>query len=135
MPPKRTTFMGVAASGTLAALTVAVFASNQLSGPQGVIHQYFAAAASNNMEKASELVVGTTRDFQVLTAVIQQAFYQGAKYQIVDVQRDGATARAGVVFYFPVGQQPFIVALGRRDREWKIDANGTLYPHRQPGSL
>lgn len=120
--------MGALASAVLALLTLSVFARSQLSGPEGALYKYFSAIAQRDGRGVMEFASGSPQDIAYLTSMVYSAFQQRGYYRVVDVVRAGATARAGVIFYFPQGEQPIIVSLIREGTTWKVDAGRTLRP-------
>jgi hypothetical protein len=130
MASKGLTLTGIAASLALAAVTLGVFSSRQLRGPEGTVHRFLMAVNERNLESINRLTFGTPREKGMTASLVAEVLQRGGRYEVIDVNQRSDRARVGVLFRFPNGTElPWIVSVRRSTgRQWMIDAEQSTRP-------
>lgn len=113
----------------MAALTLAVFGLNQLSGPEGVTRRFLESLQRRDFERAFSLTEGGNREAADWTfSFLVPRLVSGATYSIDEVRRlpDAPVARVRVTFYYPNAREGTDWIVRRERRRWLVDLRATL---------
>jgi hypothetical protein len=116
---------GMLTAVALAALTLAVFAQNQLTGPEGALTRFFIAVKQRDRNRVLNAIEGNPTNIAMLAGLADRA----SGFDVADIQRKNGTATATVLLAFRDGTvQPSYWRLTRVGNAWRIDADATLHP-------
>ena len=130
MASKGISLSGIVASLALVAITLGVFATSQLRGPEGTVHRFLQAVGSKDLDTINKITFGSASEKLMTADFVARVFQSGASYEIVDVTQSPPRALVGVLFRFPDGRElPWIVSMQRvQNRRWLIDAKLSSTP-------